>query len=170
MRFLSDARFDEQIAVAYHHLPESLQAAFVSEFGYGILHSAQQIIMDCLEDPEVLDWAADWIEANSGMRWVDGCLWGPSATPQTLEQVEFDCPFVLEEDGTVTEIMDAPYYEVAWEVDKVIVFGDWYVYRELHSSETMPKLESPGTYVITAVTDIDDPTADCGWVILKAED
>lgn len=168
MRFLSDGRFDEQIAVAYHNLPESLQAAFVSEFGYGILHSAQQTIMDYLEDPEVLDWAADWIEANSGMVWYEGALWG--ATPQTPEQAEFECPFVLEEDGTVTETLGAPYYEAFWEEDAVAVYGDWYVYREMHSSETMPKLESPGTYVKAVVIDPDDTVADCGWVILKAED
>ena len=74
MSLLSEARFDEQIAVAYHNLPESLQNEFVREFGYDILNSAQQLLMD-LEDCEVLNWAADWIEENSSMIWREGILW-----------------------------------------------------------------------------------------------
>ena len=69
-----EIRFDEQIAVAYDNLPESLQNEFVREFGYDILNSAQELMMD-LEDYEVLNWAADWIEENSNMIWSDGSLW-----------------------------------------------------------------------------------------------
>ena len=74
MRMLSQRWFDEQIAVAYHHLPEQFQNEFVREFGYDILNSAQQLMMD-LEDYEVLDWAADWLEENSNMIWREGILW-----------------------------------------------------------------------------------------------
>ena len=71
---LSEGRFDEQVAVAYNNLPESLQNEFVREFGCDILNSALQLLMD-LEDPEVLSWAADWIEENSNMIWFEGLLW-----------------------------------------------------------------------------------------------
>ena len=76
MMLLSEGRFDVQIAVAYDNLPESLQNEFIREFGYDILNSAQQLLMD-LEDYEVLGWAADWVEENSNMVWDEGILWKP---------------------------------------------------------------------------------------------
>ena len=90
MTLLSETRFDEQVAVAYHNLPESLQNEFVREFGCDILNSARQLLMD-LEDPEVLSWAADWIEENSNMIWSDGSLWhadlrGADLTYKALEE------------------------------------------------------------------------------------
>ena len=167
MMLLSESRFDEQIAVAYHHLPGSLQNEFLREFGHDILNSAQQLLMD-LEDYEVLNWAADWIEENSSMIWYDGGLWHNA--PRNLEQIGFDEAFFLEEDGTAVDVLDPLYYEAVWRNGRVVVYGAWYVYAELSTSQGWPQLESPGTYVRTTVTDPEEPKADRGWAILKAVD
>jgi hypothetical protein len=112
-----------------------------------------------------------------------------TALAQTIQRIDFDHPFVLAADGTITDTdgIYAPTVTVS-ETEDVDVDGPWepitgmslqYGYHGaiMHPSEYVgPGIakrllsiaeDSPATFVIVEVIDIEEPDALIGWAILQ---